>query len=997
MRGWSNDRSLPITLDGEWELYPDQLLTDAPWRPENFIRPNYIAVPGDWGDVMQGEEQPSFGYGTYRLRILLDKPPSEPLSFWIQEIQTSSMIVVNGERMDPIGLPSSDKEGYRPDNSSYTVTYESDTETTIELLVGVSNYDHPHYGGITGSIRFGEQAEVDSQRWYSIGFQLATFIILMLHALYAGILYFINPLNPKHQSFLSLFLLLIAAAITIIADHDRILFLWFPISYEWSVKILTITYLWFPYFLLNLITTFLRKRISSPLHSLYLTALIAYTLLVCLTSIPIMDKLKTNPITIALYLLPLAWCVWLSGKLVLTRQRNAMLLLFASASVISSVLWGMLYSSHTEVGMYYPLDIIIAIIGFSTYWFREFMHNSEDNIQLNKQLLETDKLKDQFLANTSHELRTPLHGMMNIAQTLAASARENMDEQSYKNLELLIRISRQMSHLLDDLLEMAQLRENRIVLYREAVHLQSVASGALDMLSYRVEGKPVRLLMKIDESFPPVSADEKRVAQVLINLVQNAIKFTDEGEISVSAERSGNSAIIQVSDTGIGMDAATQSRIFLPYEQGSVNISSGIGLGLSICKQLLELHGSELTVTSAPGKGTVFRFSLPLSEASSGTTVMRKDSPNAERSYELPLRADLWTEEPVAGDSIHAAASEEVLSRIQLLAIDDDPVNLKVLTGILPAEHYQVTCVTSAQEALRLLRSQSWDLVLADVMMPHMSGYELTRRIREHFTMSELPILLLTARSQPSDIYAGFMAGANDYVTKPVNALELNYRIKALAALKHSVKERLRLEAAYLQAQIQPHFLFNTLNSIMALSHIDQNKMSELVEAFTSYLRISFDFLNAGEQVPIAHELKLVQAYLFIEKERFDDRLTIVWEVDSSIETPLPPLTIQPLVENAVKHGLHAQREGVTVVIRVVHGGESVIVEVEDNGSGMSQQQINALLGKGARSAGGIGIHNTNRRLMQLYGNGLHIVSEVGAGTTVSFRIPSYGSQPVSQ
>ncbi|MFD0959948.1 hybrid sensor histidine kinase/response regulator [Paenibacillus chungangensis] len=988
MRGWSNDRALPITLDGEWELYPDQLLTDTPMKPDSFIAPQYIAVPGDWGHIIQGEQYPSFGFGTYRLRILLDEPPLEPLSFWIQEIQTSSMIVVNGERMEPIGLPSSDKSGYRPNNSSYTLSYESDTETTIELLVGVSNYDHPHNGGITGSIRFGEQATVDSQRWYSIGFQLATFIILMLHALYAGILYFIHPLNPKHLPFLSLFLLLITAGITIVADHDRILFLWFPISYEWSTRILALTYLWFPFFLLNLTTSFLRQQGRSRLRHLYLTALIAYTLLVCLTSVPVMDKIRTYPITIALYLLPLAWCVWLSGKLVLTKQRNAMLLLFAVASVISSVLWGLFYSSHENVGMYYPIDIIIAIIGFSTYWFREFMHNSEDNIQLNKQLLKTDKLKDQFLANTSHELRTPLHGMMNIAQNLATHARTNMDEQSYKNLQLLIRISRQMSYLLDDLLEMAQLRENRIVLYKDAVHLQSVASVAIDMLSYRVEGKPVRLQMNIDESFPSVIADEKRVVQVLINLVQNAIKFTDKGEISISAEKCGDIAVIQVADTGIGMDEETQSRIFLPYEQGSAHISNGIGLGLNICKQLVELHGSELTVASALGKGTVFRFSLPLCEAASDTAVLRKDSSLTKQSYELFADTDVWTEEVAADAIIHAAASDAGKSRIQLLAIDDDPVNLKVLAGILPAEQYQVTSVTSAQEALSLLRSKPWDIVLTDVMMPHMSGYELTRRIREHFTMSELPILLLTARSQPSDIYAGFMAGANDYVSKPVNALELNYRINALAALKHSVKERLRLEAAYLQAQIQPHFLFNTLNSIMALSHIDQNKMSKVVEAFTSYLRISFDFLNAGEQVPIAYELKLVQAYLFIEKERFDDRLTIVWEVDSSIQTTLPPLTIQPLVENAVKHGLHAQREGVTVVIRVVHGDNAILVEVEDNGSGMSQQQIHDLLGNSKKSEGGIGIYNTNRRLMQLYGTGLHIVSEVGAGTTVSFRIP---------
>src|SRR5690606_20063566 len=118
----------------------------------------------------------------------------------------------------------------------------------------------------------------------------------------------------------------------------------------------------------------------------------------------------------------------------------------------------------------------------------------------------------------------------------------------------------------------------------------------------------------------------------------------------------------------------------------------------------------------------------------------------------------------------------------------------------------------------------------------------LARTIRERFTISELPILLLTARSQLTDIYAGFAAGANDYVTKPVDALELKYRVWSLTTLKQSVDESLRMEAAYLQAQIQPHFLFNTLNSIMALSELDLDKMRDVSEAFATYLRCSFDF-----------------------------------------------------------------------------------------------------------------------------------------------------------
>lgn len=146
---------------------------------------------------------------------------------------------------------------------------------------------------------------------------------------------------------------------------------------------------------------------------------------------------------------------------------------------------------------------------------------------------------------------------------------------------------------------------------------------------------------------------------------------------------------------------------------------------------------------------------------------------------------------------------------------------------------------------------KEWDLVISDVMMPQMSGYELTQIIRQRFSMTELPVLLLTARSQPADIENGFLSGTNDYVTKPVDALELRSRVHALTSVKQSMHERLRMEAAWLQAQIQPHFLFNALNTVIALSQIDVNRMNKVLEAFSRLLRGKFQFDNINEFAPI--------------------------------------------------------------------------------------------------------------------------------------------------
>lgn len=192
-------------------------------------------------------------------------------------------------------------------------------------------------------------------------------------------------------------------------------------------------------------------------------------------------------------------------------------------------------------------------------------------------------------------------------------------------------------------------------------------------------------------------------------------------------------------------------------------IEGGFGLGLSISKQLVELHGGTLDVSSVFGEGSTFSFPLKLAhmEAEEEVAVSRSFEPEVVPPMPIQEKVEI----PSAMKPI--TLLEVNRDRPRLLIVDDDPVNLQVLEAILPPDEYDVTMVTSGKEALAILDTKEWDLVISDIMMPQMSGYELTRMIRERFTLTELPILLLTARSQPKDIQSGFLAGANDYVTKP--------------------------------------------------------------------------------------------------------------------------------------------------------------------------------------------------------------------------------------
>lgn len=992
LRGMKFDNKHTVTLDGEWEFYPDRLISNSEAiRPEG--KRNYVQVPGDWRGAWHGNKNDSYGFGTYRLRVLAD-PLDQPFGLWVQEIKSSSIIEFNGQTAAEFGHPAGVESAYQPREVSYTASYNANGRKEIELLVQVANFDHPHQGGLTRSVRFGSQAAVEFQRWYSIGFQMVTFIIFLLHGFYAVILF---CFHPKEKAFLVFALLLLAAGITVVSDHDSLLMLWLPLNYTWGLKIKILSYLWLAFFMLMMGRAFSGETRRGKLFYVYVALHGIYSAFLLVSPASFVHDSYVFKIFSTLYLFPVLWFVYLVGKMVYNNRQDSFFLLLSAASILSGIIWGVFVQHSSQNTVYFPVYVIAALIGFSAYWFKRYFRNAAENARLNEQLQEADERKNRFLANTSHELRTPLHGIINIAQSVVTRERRMLNSKSYADMELLISISRRMSGMLNDLLDIARLKEQQIVLKQEPLRIQAVVSGVVDMLSFMVERKPVQLKMSMLESLPPVYADEKRLVQIIFNLMHNAVKYTDEGSVTVSARAQGKQVIIHVADTGHGIAKPLQEQIFMPYEQGEgAADSGGIGLGLSICKQLVELHGGKLSVDSEPGKGSVFSFNLPIAEHAASRLKLSGD-PNSSLKEELgkiPSSRLLFSDAAATAETALisetiAYAGESSPGKMNLLVVEDDPVNLKVLAGIFHEDKYRIGTAASAREALDMLESEPWDLLISDVMMPHMSGYELTKIVRERFTISELPVLLLTARSQPEDIYAGFMAGANDYVAKPVDAMELKYRVLSLATLKQSVSDRLRMEAAYLQTQIQPHFLFNTINSIMALSEFDLDRMRDLAEAFTSYLRISIDFLNAEQLVPLSHELNLVEAYLYIEQERFKDRLSVEWELAPGLSLNVPPLTLQPLVENAVKHGLLSRLQGGTVRIRVIRQRNATLFEVKDNGKGMTEEEVKHLLNSSKRiPKSGIGLLNTNRRLLQRYGQGLMIESQPGVGTMISFVIP---------
>lgn len=451
--------------------------------------------------------------------------------------------------------------------------------------------------------------------------------------------------------------------------------------------------------------------------------------------------------------------------------------------------------------------IYACLVLLLLYWFSHVQRlklfyeqkKLEQERLLVKRLTELDRLKDEFLANTSHELRTPLNGIIGLAESLIDGATGELDQKTRYNLAMIVTSGKRLASLVDDLLDFAKLKNKGLTLRRKSLDLQVLVDVVVGISQPLVAKKPVQLINRVSADLPPVFADEDRLIQIFHNLIGNAAKFTDRGSIQISAEVEGNQLWVHVVDTGIGIPADKLDTIFESFQQieGSIErITGGAGLGLSITRKLVELHGGEIRVESVFGQGSHFSFSLPVSRglpaATSDTDTETNLLPASERpvlSYSQLLHEEELTDE---------APLAENAQQPHILVVDDDPINRQVLVNYLALRNYRVTEAASGEEAIQLIRRQgAVDLVLLDIMMPRLSGYQTCKCLRERYPAHELPIIFLTARSQMSDLVAGFDAGGNDFLTKPVAKEELLARVAThlqlhdmMRNLDHKVAER---------------------------------------------------------------------------------------------------------------------------------------------------------------------------------------------------------------
>lgn len=409
--------------------------------------------------------------------------------------------------------------------------------------------------------------------------------------------------------------------------------------------------------------------------------------------------------------------------------------------------------------------------------------------------------KSEFLANISHEIRTPLNGVLGMLQLLEAT---RLDAEQRRRVEAACASAECLLALLEDVLDLSRIEAGKLTLERLEFDFRSLADQVVQAAAPAAAQKGLRLTCTVEKRVPPLlTGDPKRLRQVLTNLVSNAVKFTPAGEVRVQArvEEEGTEHVTlrcSVRDTGPGIPRDKQSLLFQKFTQldsSTARNHGGAGLGLAIAKQICELMGGVIGVESEPGRGSEFWFTVRLSK-----TARVPGAPRESR--------DAQTEGMGFGDAGHMERPRAVcdpalqLPKAKVLVVEDNATNLEVALGMLRLLGVEAEAARNGAEAIEALRREEYGLVLMDVQMPGMDGYELTRRVRSAGATvhnSKIPIIAMTAHAMAGDREACLAAGMDDYIPKPLRLKEVESLLKRwlpAGRQKPGPREAERAEAA---------------------------------------------------------------------------------------------------------------------------------------------------------------------------------------------------------
>lgn len=764
LRNWDFGKDKTVRLKGEWIFYWNELLTpeEAALRDTNTT----MKFPGIW----KKNGHPTKGYATYKLTVLLK---NGKYGFRIPSMDSNYKLYIDNEQVIENGHVGRDEKTSVPFN---LVRYEyfEVKNNKLELVLQISNFHHAR-GGQRGLIELGEEEEISylKQKYCLVDtFEFASLFFICIYHL------FIFLLRRKEISSLYFGIAAMFIGMRIAVTGEKLLVVMFPYEsmYTLFYRIEYLSIIIMPCFIMLFLYKLLNKRKMKYLVYLYIAAGSIIALKVCFSTVYSFTNML---FLVNVYAgIVIATIMYILIREVIKRREGSGILFLAviTANIggIHDILVGIRVVNDAYLFPKFATASVYILALFLAFRFTKSFRLTEAYMnkieQQNQKLIEKDKIKEDILANTSHELRTPLNGIIGISESLIDGVCGEVNEQQKNNLRMVLNCGKRLSYLVNDILDMAKLGKSDIELNLQNVNVKMVGESIIDISAVLLKNKEIKMVNKIEKDMW-VRGDEQRILQIVQNLVGNAIKFTEKGLIWISAREIEDQIEIEVGDTGIGIPKEKYDAVFDVFtqlERSETRHYEGTGIGLSITKKLVEAHGGKIRVKSILGRGTSFIFTLKKANSELNKDIMKSIITAPEGNSGGIIMPD------VKGRG----------NGFKILAVDDDIVNLQILINYLTASGFKINVESDSKKVMDHIKREKYDLILLDIMMPDISGYEICEMVRKEYSLYDMPIFLLSAKNQEIDKNKGFEKGANDYITKPFDKSELINRINTVMEIK---------------------------------------------------------------------------------------------------------------------------------------------------------------------------------------------------------------------
>lgn len=952
-------------IKGNWEFYYDKLLytEDSIDSIENYSK-EYIRLPSNWNRYKDKNNNkfPSEGKATYRAKIKVNEGQKD-IGINIKNIWGRSKIIIKS---------SSDLIEER-DFSNRVVRMKifHINEKEFEILIQLENSDSLK-SGILKSIYIGSEKSITDFRDKYLLMDISCITILIMLSLY-----FFTKVHQKNQMVLNLSLgvySISSALFLSMTDEMLITRIFTDLSMEKIANITMIIGSISTTALIIYINEYykagLSKKIIKKIIYVYIIGLII------IFSLHIFKKIDFGKIHAIVGGVIIIFSIGIIIRNIINKIEGMRFNILALISMLLMMLVGIYNTFNSkQINFLVPFYVIIFTISQAILLSNDYFNSVKEIEKLSSELQILDKRKDDFLERISYELRLPLKGILNISNSLIDGVAGTLTNEQEENIEMISVTSNRLSILIEDILDYYKFTNGYIKNKKENVNVKSILFLVINIIEYSFKSQPIIIENSMCNETIIVSGDENRLKQVFYNLIDIILLFTERGCLNIDLKIIDNNAIISIRNK----ELYVEDREFIINSMKDINWNNRIytdtkrsDIGLWVSSRIIDFHEGKIKFSSTIEQGTEFLVILP--------TINNMDKINEYTNSHI--------EEQIVVQNENINVNKHANDSILLLEANE--INNKVINNSLKKEGYTVNNIKSSEELIDLIdKGIKNDLLIINSFQPNTSGYNLLREVRSKYDSISLPILMIVDKAYQENISLALYLEATDVLVEPYDISELKARVHTLIQLRKSISALIDSEMAFLKAQIKPHFIFNALSVISSLITRNPIRAKELLLDFSDYLRNSFDFSAGDNLVTLSKEIELTKAYVAIEKERFKSRLKVNFHIEDDINIKIPSLIIQPIVENAIRHGVLNKLEGGNINITIYRNLDNLIINITDDGVGVSEEKIEKIM-NGKDDKAGVGIKNINSRLIRAYGKGLSMKSTIGYGTEVEIKIPIY-------